>query len=96
MEEKTSNLPSEKYRLMIYFAHSTMVIYAKTIISNDKMKVQEFMKLNNDVIKRVVAEGLTIMKYELSNNQLEAASAVYLQSKYFPSSVLECEAYIPN
>ena len=87
---------SPKYRLMIYFAHSTMVIYSKTIISNEKMSVGEFMEQNKDVIKRVFDEGLTIMEYELSHEQMSRASLVYLQAKHFPSSILETEAYVPR
>lgn len=86
---------SPKYRLMIYFAHSTMVIYSKTIISNEKMTVGEFMEQNKDVIKRVFDEGLTIMEYELSHHQMERASLVYLQAKHFPSSIMETKTYTP-
>lgn len=84
---------STQYRLMIYFAHSTLVIYSKTIVSHDKMSSHEFMDANKDVIKRVFDEGLSIMEYELSHHQLERASLVYLQTKYFPSSVYEKEVY---
>ena len=88
-----SSRPSSQYRLMIYFAHSTMVMYAKTIVSHEKMTTGEFMEQNKDVIKRVFDEGLSIMEYELSNHQLERASLVYLQSKYYPSSVYEKDVY---
>ena len=54
---------------------------------------REFMNKNKDVIKRVFDEGLSIMKYELSCNQMEAACLVFLQSKYFPSSVNEVDVY---
>ncbi|MFO7968829.1 MAG: hypothetical protein R6U15_01810 [Candidatus Izemoplasmatales bacterium] len=57
------------------------------------MTVGEFMEQNKDIIKRAFDEGLSIMKYELSHNQLEKASLVYLQSKYFPSSVYEKDIY---
>lgn len=92
-EKENGTLPSMTYRLMIYFAHSTMVMYAKTIVSHDKMTVSEFMEQNADVVKRVFDEGLTIMNYELSHRQLCIASRVYLQTKYFPSSVYEKEVY---
>lgn len=88
-----SRRPSPKYRVMIYFAHSTMVMYAKTIISHDTMKLEDFMEQNKDVIKRVFDEGLSVMEYELSHHQLERASRVYLQCKYFPSSVYENGVY---
>ena len=78
---------------MIYFAHSTLVMYSKTIISNDKMSVGKFMTQNKDIVKRVFDEGLSIMEYELSINQMEKACLVYLQSKHFPSSVKETEVY---
>ena len=86
----------KKYRLMIYFAHSTLVMYSKSIISNSKMNVGEFMDQNKDVLKRVFDEGLSIMQYELSNTQIEKTCLVYLQSKYFPSSVNETEVYKPK
>lgn len=86
---------SRLYRLMVYFAHSTMVIYDKTIVSHEKMTVGEFMEKNNDVIKRVFDEGLSIMNFELSHEQIRRASLVYLTSKYFPSSVYEREVYTP-
>ena len=94
MENK--GIMSDKYRLMIYFAHSTMVIYSKSIKSHDKMNVGEFMDSNPELIKRVFDEGLSIMNYELSMNQIQKAALVYLQSKYFPSSVFETEVYKLN
>jgi hypothetical protein len=81
------------YRAMIYFAHTTMMIYGKTIKSHEKMTVGEFMDENKDVIKRVFDEGFSIMNYELSHYQMGAASAVYLQTKHFPLSVYEIEIY---
>ena len=84
---------SIKYRLMIYFAHSTMVMYSKDIESHKTMSVGEFRDANKDLMTRVFDEGLSIMNYELSCNQIARAVLVYLQSKYFPSSVHECEVY---
>jgi hypothetical protein len=78
---------------MIYFAHSTLVMYSKDIISHDKMSVGEFMEQNKDITKRVFDEGLSIMEYELSHNQIAKAGLVYLQAKYFPSSVKDTEVY---
>ena len=78
---------------MIYFAHSTLVIYSETILSNDKMSVAVFMEQNKDVIKRVFDEGLSIMNYELSNYQMQKACLVYLQAKYFPSSINKVGIY---
>ncbi len=78
---------------MIYFAHSTLVMYSKDIVSHDKMSVGEFMEQNKDITKRVFDEGLSIMEYELSYNQITKACLVYLQSKYFPSSVKYTEVY---
>jgi len=92
MENNSFKL-SSKYRLMIYFAHSTMVLYQKTIVSNENMNLSEFMLENKDVIQRVFDEALSIFEYELSYGQLEAASRVYLIGKYKPSSVYETEVY---
>jgi len=78
---------------MIYFAHSTIIIYEKGVVSHDKMTVAEFRESNQDLIKRIFDEGLSIMDYELSYDQVSKACLVYLQSKYFPRSVKETEVY---
>lgn len=87
---------SRMYKLMIYFAHSTMAMYSKEIVSNDKMFVSEFMESNKDLLQRVFDEGISIMNYKLSHNQMAVASFVYLLSKYFPESVSDTTAYIPS
>lgn len=87
---------SFNYRVMIYFAHSTMVMYSKTIISEPNMTIDEFREKNTDVITRVFDEGLSIMNYELSWHQMDRAIAVYLQVKYNPQSVYEMETYQPK
>ena len=84
------------YRLMIYFAHSTMVMYSSDIVCNNKMTVAEFKEQNEGVCKRVFDEGLSIMNYELSTEQVSRACYVYLQSKYFPQSVKNSKVYIPS
>ena len=89
-EEK---LMSTTYRLMIYFAHSTMVMYEGTIKSHKLMTVGEFYEVNKDVMVRVFEEGLNIMNYELSNWQMGKACIVYLQSKYYPQSVYKTEVH---
>jgi len=85
---------SKKYRLMIYFAHSTMVLYSKTIQTHMKMTVSEFIEENKDVIKRVFDEGMGIFNYELSHEQMARASYCYLSSLYNPQSVNNTETYI--
>lgn len=84
---------SKNYKLMIYFAHSTLVMYSKTIVSNIEMTAGEFMEQNKDVVKRVCAESLTIMNYELSHIQITKACLIYLQCKYYPVSVEETEIF---
>lgn len=81
----------EKYRLMIYFAHSTMVMYSKTII--DCKNIKEFKEKNKDIIQRVCDEAISIMNYELSSNQINTAIAVYINSKNNPQSVYETKIY---
>lgn len=87
---------AQKYRLMIYFAHSTMVIYSADIICDDKMTAEEFRKENEAVCKRVFDEGLSIMNYELSWEQMNKAILVYLQSKFYPTSVKTSEVFKPE
>lgn len=87
---------SDRYKLMIYFAHSTFVIYEKTIISEPTTTVWGFREKNGDVIKRVFDEGISIFNYELSYEQMSRAIEVYLKSKYNPSSVYETEVYKPK
>lgn len=87
---------SKMYRLMIYFAHSTMIMYEKTIISDKDMSVEAFHNKNKDVMTRVCEEAINIMEYELSHNQIMKACYVYLVSKNKPQSVYEKEAYTTN
>lgn len=87
---------SNLYRLMIYFAHSTMVMYAADIVCHDKMSVAEFREQNKDLCQRVFDEGLSIMNYELSYEQVSRACQVYLQTKYFPQSVKNSKVYTPS
>lgn len=79
--------------MMIYFAHSTMVIYDKDTVSNKEMTVGEFREQNPDLIQRIFDEGLSVFEYELSWEQIDRAIYVYLKSKYDPSSVFEREVY---
>ena len=90
--ESTTNAEySRLYRLMIYFAHSTMIMYEKTIVSKKDMTIEGFYNQNEDVMDRVFQEGLNIMNYEISYNQMMKACQVYLISKYSPKSVHETE-----
>ena len=84
---------SKTYRLMIYFAHSTMMLYDKTIVSRADMSPASFYNENKDVMQRVFDEGLNIMEYELSHNQMMKACYCYLSGKYHPQSVIETKAY---
>ena len=78
-----------QYRAMIYFAHSTMMIYDKDIKSSKEMTIGEFREQNPELVQRVFDEGLSILNYELSWTQVDRAIHVYLISKYNPSSVHE-------
>ncbi len=78
---------------MIYFAHSTIIIYGKTIIDKKEMTIKEFREQNKEVVQRIFDEGLSIFNYELSYDQVSKAIAVYLKSKYDPSSVFERKIY---
>lgn len=87
-------IESAHYRLMIYFAHSTMVFYRKSIIIHEKMTVDEFLEVNKAVCERVFKEGIEIFNYELSHMQMSKAAAVYITAKYSPQSVEDSEVYV--
>jgi hypothetical protein len=93
MEKSYNTTPSEMYRLMIYFAHSTFCIYQKTIKCNEKMSINDFRNENELVVKRVFDEALSIFNYELSYEQMNRAIRVYFQSKLYPSSVIETKTF---
>ena len=88
--------PSETYRLMIYFAHSTLTIYSKTIKCTEQMSVNDFRNANERVIKRVSDECKSIFNYELSYEQMSRAIAVYFTCKFRPQSVDEIGVYKIN
>jgi len=81
------------YRLMTYFCHSTMVIYESDIICECNMSIPDFRDKNKDVIKRVFDEGLSIMNYEISHNQMDRAILTYLHVKYKPQSTKNTKPY---
>lgn len=90
---KEAQVLSDKYRLMIYFAHSTLVMYSKDIAIHKTMSVQEFKEVNKAVCLRVHEEALNIFNYELSNQQMSTAVQVYMNSYYYPQSVKDTKAY---
>lgn len=91
--DSDSDTPSRLYRLMIYFAHSTMCIYSKDTVEKKGMTVSEFMERNKPLLDRVCEEAKSIMNYELSMEQLAKASHTYLCSMYHPTSVYDTEAF---
>jgi hypothetical protein len=90
--EKTSNL-SGLYRVMIYFAHTTLCIYSKDIHINESMSIEGFRSKNKELIQRVCDESISIFNYELSHEQMTRAIQVFFITKYNPSSVFETEIY---
>lgn len=84
---------SEMYRLMIYFAHSTLCIYSKTIICNKNMSINDFRNSNEAVCKRVFDEARTIFNYELSYEQMSRAINVYFITQFNPESVLNTKTF---
>jgi hypothetical protein len=84
---------SEMYRLMIYFAHSTLCIYSKTINCKQSMSINDFINSNEAVCKRVFKEAKSIFNYELSYDQMNCAINVYFITHFNPSSVLETETF---
>lgn len=93
MEQYFQTPLSETYRLMIYFAHSTMTIYSKTIKCEQSMSVNDFRNANEKVVKRVFDECKSIFNYELSYEQMSRAILVYFACKFRPQSVDEAEVF---
>lgn len=87
---------SEMYRLMIYFAHSTLMIYSKTIKCEKNMSINDFRNENEAVIARVSSEAISIFSYELSYEQITRAIHVYFITKFNPSSVLDRDVFEVN
>lgn len=83
---------SEMYRLMIYFAHSTLNIYSKTINCKLSMSINDFRNANDSIIRRVFDEAKSIFNYELSYEQMTRAINVYFTTEFNPSS-LETETF---
>lgn len=85
---------SRLYRLMIYFAHSTMMIYDADMESDGNTTPEELYEGNKSIMDRVFEEGKNIMNYELSYGQMIKACHTYLSAKYRPLSVYETEPYV--
>jgi hypothetical protein len=93
MEQVYQTNLSETYRLMIYFAHSTLTIYQKTIVCTESMSVNDFRNKNEKVVQRVFDECKSIFNYELSYEQMNRAIRIYFICKFRPQSVLECDVF---
>ena len=73
-----------------------MMLYDKTMVSQEDMTPEKFYYENTEVMKRVFDEGMNIMEYELSYQQMMKACYCYLSGKYRPTSVKETKAYALN
>ena len=87
MEHTYITKSSEMCELMVYFAHTTLCIYAETIMINTSMSVNDFRNKNEEVIKRVFDESLSMFNYVLSYEEMSGAIALYFQTKFRPLSV---------
>jgi hypothetical protein len=83
---------NEMNKLMIYFAHSTLCIYSKTIKCEHSMSINDFRNQNETIIKRVYEEAKSIFNYELSSEQISKATHAYFISKFNPIDVLELKS----
>jgi hypothetical protein len=79
---------------MIYFAHTTLCFYQKTIECDQKMSVEEFCKKNDLVVKRVCDEAVSIFNYNLSHEQVNRGVHAYLISRFNPSSIIDTEPFV--
>jgi hypothetical protein len=70
---------SEKYRLMTYFAVATLHFYRADIVAvRGPQTVEQFVERNEDIIKRVCDEAVSLFNYELSIAQVGHAVMAYL------------------
>lgn len=72
---------------MIHVAHSLMVMYSADLVANDKMTVAEFSYKNPGLCEFVFSECIKQYRYELSHEQVSRAILVFLQAKYYPSTL---------
>ena len=74
------------YKLMIYFAVSTMHMNQKDVKISKEMTIDEFSNANKEMISLVLAEAISIFHYELSYNQLHTAIQVFMKNYLEPDS----------
>jgi len=87
------NIESSHYQLMVYFAHSRMVTYKKSIIAEETMKPREFIDANRSVCDRVFEEADKMFFYQLSDDQMFMAADVFLKAKFHPEAIEGGEPY---
>lgn len=96
MTRYPGNIYSDEYKLLVYFAHSRLMIYNASIISNQLMTAEEFMEKNKLVFERVTKDCKFLFGKELYNDQLKKAAISYIKSKYSPASIKDNEIFNPN
>lgn len=68
-----------QYRLMIYFACATLYFYRTSIVvTHGAQTPEDFARHNQDVLRRVNDEALSLFNYELSSDQMGRAVASFL------------------
>ena len=72
---------------MVYFAHSTMVLYGASIVTHRAMSPAEFVQANAAACQRVGGEAESLFGYELSHEQMFRAAYAYLAGVYQPKDV---------
>lgn len=80
-------MESREYRLMIYFAVTTIHMYSDGLKIHKTMNSRDFYEANIEVMDRVFQEGLNIMNYELSYRQINKACIVYMKNELEPQNV---------
>jgi len=87
-----TNLPNgmpRYYTLMIFFVVAQLHVYAKSLVDDPAWSTEEFHTRNREVTLRIHADGLLIVHYELSYNQLMKGITMYRQAKHFPHTIQE-------
>lgn len=73
---------TEKYYLLIYYAHSALELKRDELLYNKHTTVENFRdtSVNNDVCLKIHSDTEELYKYEMSYNQMANAINLFLKS----------------
>jgi S-adenosylmethionine synthetase len=93
MEQVYQVSTKEMNKMMIYFAHTSLCIYSKTINCKITMSIDNFRNANEEVIKKIQKEAKRIFNCELTCEQINRAIDIYFIVQFSPLSATEDEIF---